>query len=172
MRKFLLTLSCVVVLTIMTTPVFAAPTDNDPKPLTAAPADKPLTADKPKEDPYAFPKAFTDMRREMKNEFNAWLKDDEALQAACAAVHTPAERTACDRKKEYSQNRLEAIHQRTRTMQHKIDAWRREAAGLPPLPAESQSGAQANSAPPPNAPPKTSPVLLPDSAKPLPANTF
>jgi hypothetical protein len=155
----------------------AAESDYGPKPLTAVP---PVSAPQAAPaDANAMPKELADLRQKMKDEFNAWMKDDDAIRKQCDAVHTPAERSACDAKVKASAARLDVVHAHTREMHRKIDTWRRKQAGLPPPewwpdPRKNQRNGQTGAVPsygsPP--PPEESPVLLPSSPKPLPAGTF
>lgn len=156
------------------------PSANGPKPLLADPA-KPSAAsdDKDKLDPSGIPKEYAALRQNVKDEFNAWMKDDQAIQKECDAARTVGERALCDRKKTGSQARLDRVHQHTREMQYKIEAWRNKQRGLPP-PDWSPYGNAAASKPPVNGSGNSSsgtearpaPALLPQNGTALPPGTF
>lgn len=158
---------------------FAA-TNKDAKPLTAVPPVFPGT--KAPQDPNAMPQAFLDERQKIKNDFNAWLKENEGIQAQCNAARTPAAHADCDRKKQASQAKLDAIHARTRDMHRKIDTWRRKQAGLPPpewWPQNNQksgssggNGSSGGGSSGSASPPADHSVLVPTGPSSVPANTF
>lgn len=146
-----------------------------PKPLTAAPLNAPEA--KPKVDPNAFPQEFIDARQKMKDDFNAWMKDDNAIQKQCNEAHTPVDRAACEKNKKISQARIDNIHAHMREVFRKIDAWRRKQAGLPPEPVATDSGNQGNGQTGSggsngSAKPNADAPLLPSNSHPLPAGTF
>ena len=189
MRKIQTAVSGLVVLAaLLPFSVAQAQTGNGPKPLTADIPSPTSEKDKAVKKPGELPKEYQEYvkrREEMKGEYNAWLKDDQAIQKECEAPQTPAEHAECDRKAKKSQERLDKVHEHTRDMLRKLDTWRRKSRGLPPpdwWPEEkkdqnnqqnsgaSNGGAAGTTQSVPS--PDKSPVLLPQQPKALPAGTF
>lgn len=161
-----------------------------PKPLLAEPT--PGTPDaKPKQKPGEFPQEFVDLREKMKAEYNAWRKDDEAIQKECEAPQNPTEQAQCDKKARASQARLDKVHEHTQAMIRQIFTWRYKQRGLPPpdwLPPDpkakqqqqngQQAGTTTSGAPATGTAAehlmeqKQDAPLLPQDNKPLPAGTF
>ena len=106
-----------------------------PKPLTAAP---PLTTDssnQPKTAPNALPQILIDARQKTRDDFKALMVENRDMQQKCTNAHTPAERYEwCERRPKIWQSKLDALNDRISNVHLKIQAWRRQQAGLPPLP--------------------------------------
>ena len=169
---------CLFLLIALMWPTVGALAANDygPKQLLVDPIPTAKVDDKAtkKHDRFYVPPEMAKTREDLRGEFNAWLDSDKAVKKFCDDARTLVERADCKRKQQISQQRIDNIHLRMRQNQFKIDNWRREERGLPPLPPTDAPRAAAPQSSAPTTPPvkKESPVLLPQTNAPLPAGTF